>query len=444
MSRAARTYLPAMAAILVLLAIAGVSSWVILQNQGLRIPVIEERPFELRAEFETAQAAVAGQGQTIRVAGVRIGAVEDVELEDGHAVVSFGIDRDYVPIYRDATLLMRPQTGLKDMFFELDPGTHSAGEYEEGATLPLAATAPDVNLDEILAMLDADSRAYLRLLVVGVGEGIEGRGRRLGRLLGTLGPLNRDFGRLNTALERRDDALADLVHNLELLSEAAGRRDDDLARLVATSDVALGALAERAPDLRRLTAGLPRTLSVARRAVADATPLARELGPTLDTLRPLARRLEPLAVSTESLARVATPSLRDRLRPFVRAARPELPRLGAAAQSFAAAAPDLRTIGHRVNRLGNMTAYNPRGAEPPGIAGRDEGFLYWLGWFAHTGNTVFTGQDAHGVYRRLFLTGGCEELRGFLEESETGAALAGILTGLGPLYGAEGVCGGGG
>src|SRR5215213_397961 len=102
----------------------------VVQEQRLRIPVLEERPFELKAEFETAQAVVPGQGQTIRVAGVRIGDVQTVEVDNGVGVVTFAIDRQFLPIYRNATILMRPTTGLKDMFFELDPGTKAAGEYE--------------------------------------------------------------------------------------------------------------------------------------------------------------------------------------------------------------------------------------------------------------------------------------------------------------------------
>ena len=104
----------------------------IVENQRLRIPVFEEKPFELKAEFQTAQAVVPGQGQTIRVAGVRIGDVTDVEVENGVGVVTFEIDREFLPIYRDATMLMRPTTGLKDMFFELDPGTREGGRVRGG------------------------------------------------------------------------------------------------------------------------------------------------------------------------------------------------------------------------------------------------------------------------------------------------------------------------
>src|ERR671917_2925030 len=130
-------------AVVVLIVLALAVTGYIVQNQRLRIPILDERPFELKAEFETAQAVVPGQGQTIRVAGVRIGDVEKVELVDGAGVVTFAIDQEFLPIYRDATILMRPTTGLKDMFFQLDPGTNSAGEYEEGEMVPMANTAPD-------------------------------------------------------------------------------------------------------------------------------------------------------------------------------------------------------------------------------------------------------------------------------------------------------------
>ena len=112
--------------------------------------------------------------------------------------MTFAIDRKFLPIYKNATILMRPRTGLKDMFFELDPGTKSAGEYDEGDTIPVANTAPDVNLDEILAALDGDTQAYLRLLLVGGGQGLKGRDKDLGKLLGGLGPINRDLAQLNT------------------------------------------------------------------------------------------------------------------------------------------------------------------------------------------------------------------------------------------------------
>ena len=80
------------------------------------------------------------------------------------------IQRKYTPIYRDATALLRPKTGLNDMVIELDPGTPAAGEAPHGFTIPVNQTLPNVNVDEILSSLDADTRSYLQLLLGGAGR----------------------------------------------------------------------------------------------------------------------------------------------------------------------------------------------------------------------------------------------------------------------------------
>ncbi len=132
MATAIRKHARDFIAVAVLLVVALFVTGYIFEKQRLRIPILEEKPFELKAEFTTAQAVVPGQGQSIRVAGVKIGDVADVDVENGKGVVTFDIDRQYLPIYKNATILMRPTTALKDMFFELDPGSKSAGRVPGG------------------------------------------------------------------------------------------------------------------------------------------------------------------------------------------------------------------------------------------------------------------------------------------------------------------------
>ena len=56
-------------------------------------------------------------------AGVRIGDIGKVDLEDGKAVVTLELEPKYKGFIRqDATALLRAKTGLKDMFLEVDPG----------------------------------------------------------------------------------------------------------------------------------------------------------------------------------------------------------------------------------------------------------------------------------------------------------------------------------
>ena len=60
--------------------------------------------------------------------------------------------------------------------------------------------------------------------------------------------------------------------------------------------------------------------------------------------------------------REATPQIRDQIRPFARIAGPYTEDLGAAAGPRRAQ-PDLTTSFNKLNRLFNIGAYNPRGAE---------------------------------------------------------------------------------
>ncbi|MGI8460243.1 MAG: MCE family protein, partial [Solirubrobacterales bacterium] len=357
-------------------------------------------------------------------------------LVEGRAVVTFGVERDFLPIYSDSTILLRPNTGLEDMFFQLDPGTRAAPEIEEGATIPIENTAPDVELNEILELLDGDTQAYLRLLLVGAGKGLDGRSRDLGELLGSLGPINRNLEKLNSKVAERKDNLRNLITNFNRLTLTVGRAEDDLAELVTTSNSALGAIAEQDLNVQRAVSLLPGTLRQARETLSALTPFANTLGSTFNDLRPFARNLPELNRSTEEFATAVTPVIKNEIRPFVRTARGPVPDLNVAAKRIEETSPKLRSVLDTLQNLLNMASYNPGGAEPPSTPNRNEGYLYWAGWLGHNSTSVFEGTDGNGLYRRIYLTASCENVAAILGSSP----LAGIVTGLGPLFAAGGPC----
>ncbi|PZS10099.1 MAG: MCE family protein, partial [Solirubrobacterales bacterium] len=139
MKRAIKTHARDFAAILGLLVLSIVVAGYILQHQGLRFPFIASSQFEINAELSTAQAVTPGQGQSVRVSGVQVGEIGGVTLKQGIAVVQLNIDQQYNHlIHTDATALLRPRTGLKDMFVELDPGSRSAPMVKPGFTIPVS------------------------------------------------------------------------------------------------------------------------------------------------------------------------------------------------------------------------------------------------------------------------------------------------------------------
>ncbi len=226
----------------------------------------------------------------------------------------------------------------------------------------------------------------------------------MGRILGSLGPINRDLEKLNTAVAERDENLSRLIHNLSILTKSIGTQDQDIVRLVEASNQTLAAMAQEDPDIQSATALLPGALAETRDALAAAKEFGDEAGPAFESLRPFARNLPELNSSTQKLAETVTPVIRDELRPFVRAAREPIPDLNQAAGKLSKTAPGLKTIASKLNHLGNMAAFNPRGKEPVGTADRDEGYLYWAGWLAHNGASVYPLQDGNGLFRRIYFT----------------------------------------
>jgi phospholipid/cholesterol/gamma-HCH transport system substrate-binding protein len=444
---AIRKHLRDFAAILVLAAIAIGCLAYILNEQRFRIPLLEEPPFELEAELANAQGVMPGQGQTIRVAGMRVGDLGEVTLENGVAVVKLELDPEYDDLVRaDATALLRPRTGLKDMFLELDPGTKAEPPLEEGESIPVVNTAPDVNPDEILSVLDDDTRDYLRLLLTGAGGGLERRGSDLREVFRRLGPLHRHLAELNGKLKERRRQLARLVHNSGETFEELATKDKELSRLVVASERVFGALAAEDQNISEAVSRLPTTLAQAEQTLLKVDELGQVMGPAFEALRPAARQLKPTNDAIRPFALEAMPIIRDRIRPFVRTARPYIRNLQPAAENLHKASPDLRGAFYELNRLFNMLANNPGGHEELDTSGtaeahnanrrRDEGFLFWLAWVAQNTTSIMSTGDAHGNFRRFTVSATCTTLRGLVD---TQPALEPLL-GLTALLNDPGLC----
>ncbi len=293
MKRAIREHLRDFIAIAALFVVGVLVTGYILSQQQQPypewLPFLGDDRFELKAELSSAQAVTPGQGQTVNIAGVKAGDISDVELDQGTAVVTMLVEQQYAPLLRsNATVLLRPRTGLQDMTLEVDPGK-GGQPLEEGATIPLAQTKPNVQPDQILASLDGDTRAYLRLLIEGGAEGLGGRGKQLSAGLRRFEPLSRYLARIGDALVARRQNIARVVTSFRALGEELGKADTRLSDWVSSQNAAIGAFANQEASIRETLRELPSTLAVTRKALASGDELALELGPASEALIPAAQ-----------------------------------------------------------------------------------------------------------------------------------------------------------
>jgi phospholipid/cholesterol/gamma-HCH transport system substrate-binding protein len=407
---AIRKHLGDFLAIIALFVMASGIGVYILTQQRLRFPFVQEKTHRVEAVLPNAQAVTPGQGQTVRVAGVEIGQIGKVNLEDGRAIVNLEIIPKYKSLIKtDASALLRPKTGVKDMFVEVDPGDSNKVMPENGR-IPVKNTEQDIDPDEILSALDSDTRDYLRLLISGAGKGLKGRGSDLQETLARFGPLHRDLARTTKAIATRRSNLRHLIHNYGVLTAELGNHDKSITRLVRSSSVVFKAFASQDQNISTAVARLPGALGQTQRTLAKVDPYSRLLQTSLESLRPAFRQLDTANHAVLPLVHEATPELKNEIRPFARAARPFTNTLGQSAKNLAGAAPDLSKTFLELNRLFNIGAHNPNGREA--INGnlahdraRDEGYLYWLAWTAQNTVSMFSTSDANGPYRRFYAGG---------------------------------------
>ena len=379
-------------AIIALIAVAALVGGYVLAQEGLKLPswfpALGSHTYTIKAEFQTGQALTPGQGQAVTIAGVKVGLITGVDLQNGLALVTMQIDNSDLPIYRNATMLMRPKTQLDDMTIELDKGTPAAGALHSGETIPVSQTAPNADLDELLAALDADTRSYLQLLVGSAGPALAGRGTELSAALRRFDPTTRDFEEINRLLAKRSDDLAEVTHNLALLTSAISTRDDELANLVRASNQVFSAFARENQALSSTIDKLPGALTAANSSLGKLATTGTLAQSALGALQPTAKNLAPAERASQTLFRSTTGVLKNQIGPFTTAAQPTVSELVPTAEKLVESTPNLTSALGVLNTFFNELAYNPGPSQP--------GFLFYLDWLNHNLNSVLSTSDAGG------------------------------------------------
>ena len=367
------------------------------------LPIFGDDPYVVEAELATAQGVIPGQGQLVEVAGVIVGRVSDVRLEDGRARLELHLERGKAKLFRDASILMRPRTLLKDMILQVTPGTPQAGELRGGDTIEVSNTLPDVNLDELLSSLDTDTRGALVMLAQGAGQGIGGQGRRLSSVFRRFDPTMRMIRAINEEMIGRRREISRVVTNFSLISAALARHRGDLTRFVDSSNAVFGALADEQAGVRATLRELPSTLHELRDSTAALTPVARSLGSASRRLLPGARALGPGAESMAGLFAATEEPLRTQLRPLARGAREPLRDLNRAATGLGETSSASSGALQDLERL-----FNDLARDPPGE--RSASHLFWAAWSAHQVNSILSSQDALGPFAHTLTMMGCPSL----------------------------------
>jgi virulence factor Mce-like protein len=313
-----------------------------------------------------------------------VGRVDRIALGPRDVVeVELELDRDKTRIGRGVSVAIRSANLLGQKFVDLRPGDTSR-PVRGPVRIPRSRTSAPVDLDRVYAVLDADTRTRLGVLINEAGIALTGR--------------RADFNALLRALPSDLDKAAGLARDL------AGD-NVTLRRLVARSGRFVGRIAEDRRDLTRVvrTAGgamrtvsarRPQLAAALRRAPGTLAAMQRFLGELRATTVPLAPAARALSAAAPSL----TSTLRE-VEPFRRAAAPALDEARATAPALGRlgvrATPVLRRAQPTVAALDTLAT-----AAPPLTSALDKGvddvFGFVEGWARSTQTRDGAGHVFHG------------------------------------------------
>ena len=290
--------------------------------------------YDLTAELPNADQLV--QGNEVRVGGFRVGVVDDISAKrtasgSTYATIHMKLDKTVEPLPVDSTLVVRARSALGLKYVEIDPGTAKSG-FKAGDTVPLSQATPQpTDIDQVLNTFDLPTRQGSRNNLIGIGDGLTGRGADLNeaimvapQLLSNLEPVATNLAAAPTrlraffpALERAASIVrpaaqtqADLFANLDttftaLASVARPFIQETISKSPPAEDTAIAQFPQQRPFLRN-TAGLMHELRPGVRVLPATLPDladALEFGtPALRRSPALNRRLAKVFVALENFA----------------------------------------------------------------------------------------------------------------------------------------------
>jgi len=371
-----------------------------------RLPNPFQSYYEVNGAFPTAAAVVPGLGEPVQVAGVRVGEIAGVSLQNGQGIIHMDIDpSDMKQLYNNASANLVPNTPLKDMEVDITPGSPSAGVLAHGGTIQVSQTTSPTDSDELLDSLDADTRTWFTSLITELNQGTLGRGKDIRALLQAVGPTTAQLRQIGDLLAARRTELAEIVHNLGTLTQATAAKDGQLRTVVRAGDQTVQALATQDVALRTAITELPGTLQTTQKTLTDVIPLADALGPTATALLPTARKLPATLRDTQTLFQGAALLPLKEIPPFVKVVLPLADQLPPLTKDLGQAVPALIKSFKVLAYTTNEIAYDPGGKNP--------GFLYWLAWFAHNADSFISSSDANGPVWRALALSSCASVNTF-------------------------------
>jgi phospholipid/cholesterol/gamma-HCH transport system substrate-binding protein len=254
---------------------------------GVLVMLIGNLSFEKSRQYKAVFSDATGvvKGDDIRVAGVKVGSVKNVQIVDRtRALVTFSV-RDATAVTRSSTATIRYRNLVGQRYISVTQGVGDTSRLPAGSTIPLSRTQPALDLTTLfngfkplfaaLTPTDVNKLSY-ELIQVFQGEG------------GNLEGLLRSTGSVTQTLADRDQLIGDVITNLNSVLETVGNRDKELSNLIVQLRAFVGGLTQ---DKDAILNSLDSVSNLAQQTAELTTGIRPGLSKSVHELRQVATNL---------------------------------------------------------------------------------------------------------------------------------------------------------
>jgi phospholipid/cholesterol/gamma-HCH transport system substrate-binding protein len=232
--------------------------------------LIKEDKYVVYADLSDAGGIL--KNYNVKVGEVPAGEIKEISLNPDDSVrLKMELDPDVGPIGSGASAKVRPVNLLGEKYVDLDPGDLSRPQ-PEGTVIPRQRTGVPVEIDDVLNVLDPDTRTGLRLLINEFGVSVAGRGADFNSVLEDLPPALDRANAVVAEVAAENVALRRAIDDGDRVLETIVRGKDEFADLVGEAGRALDVAADRREQLggtirARLGEAVRRSRAAGRRSV---------------------------------------------------------------------------------------------------------------------------------------------------------------------------------
>jgi len=212
------------------------------------VAVFGQLRFDTRAPYHAEFTNISGlkSGNFVRIAGVEVGKVTGLTLRrDGTVTVDFAIDRS-LTLTEGTRAAVRYENLIGDRYLSLEEGPGSVRRLAPSATIPLAQTAPALDLDTLIGGFRPLFRALqpdqLNELTGELLRVFQGQG-------GTIASVLAQTSTLTSTLADRGELIGELITNLNTVLQTMAKRSGEFSETLDQLSQLVVGLSDRKTDI---------------------------------------------------------------------------------------------------------------------------------------------------------------------------------------------------